>query len=381
MKIPPEKLSDPMAEKILPYKIARMKDEQQRDETLLEIAYSHIFIAIECLNAIFTPQEHLSQLLQQEAHRQAQRFGSFEQANRAFSALFKSEQHTSIKTALASIGKPNAIHRQLIRQLMSDPNLESVRHWLTILFENYRDSLSYRQYTPTLPSHTLWLWALQDIPADWGLNQHEERDILAFYRFFVQQTDYSAALNLLPEKFPELNNAFNTILQTENNAIWLRRVYEEKIKHHPEQLDAYLAEMHANGVSLDEISYNTLINKAQSYQQGIELFEDMKSNGLKPNVITFTTLFKKATKDKQPLQVILDLLDEMISLKIKPSTRTCFNKKGKKLKPHTIYAVQDKLRRSQKPYRAWVHQKREQLQNQPHWLQTEWEEIFIKTLK
>jgi hypothetical protein len=134
------------------------------------------------------------------------------------------------------------------------------------------------------------------------------------------------------------------------------------------------------GLKPDEISYSTLINKCQTYEQGIELFEEMKQAGLTPNVITFNTLLKKARQNKQALQVILDLLDEMISLKIKPSVRKGVDKKGKPIKPHTVYAVQDKLRRSQKPYRAWVAQKSQQLENQPQWLRDEWEEFFRQTL-
>jgi hypothetical protein len=36
------------------------------------------------------------------------------------------------------------------------------------------------------------------------------------------------------------------------------------------------------GLKTDEISYSTLINKCQTYEQGIELFEEMKQAGLKP---------------------------------------------------------------------------------------------------
>ena len=96
----------------------------------------------------------------------------------------------------------------------------------------------------------------------------------------------------------------------------------------------------------------------------------MKRNGLKPSVITFNTLPKKATQDKQPLSVILDLLDEMINRQIKPQIGGV-TKSGKRIKPHTIDAVQDKLHRSQKPYRAWVKQKYQQLENQPQWLKDE----------
>jgi len=68
------------------------------------------------------------------------------------------------------------------------------------------------------------------------------------------------------------------------------------------------------------------------------------------------------------------------AMKIKSLVRKGVDKKGKPIKPTTIYAAQDKLRRSQKPYRAWVAQKYQQLENQPQWLRDEWEEFFHQTL-
>ncbi|MEK8021187.1 MAG: hypothetical protein VSS75_030310, partial [Candidatus Parabeggiatoa sp.] len=138
-------------------------------------------------------------------------------------------------------------------------------------------------------------------------------------------------------------------------------------------------DMKKAGLKIDEISYNTLINKAETYQQGFDLFEEMKQAGLTPNVFTFNTLLKKATQYKQPLQVFLSLLDEMINLKIKPQVGEV-NKKGKKIKPYTVFAVENKLRKSKKPYKEWIQKKCEQLKEEPRWLQTAWTEFFRQTL-
>jgi len=139
-------------------------------------------------------------------------------------------------------------------------------------------------------------------------------------------------------------------------------------------------EMKKAGLKLDEISYNTLINKAQTYQQGFDLFEEMKKAGLTPNVVTFNTLLKKATRHQQPLQVFLSLLDEMIHLKIKPQVGGT-NKRGKTIKPYTVFAVQNKLRQNQIPYKEWVLKKREPLEKAPRWLQTAWAEFFRQTVQ
>jgi hypothetical protein len=147
-------------------------------------------------------------------------------------------------------------------------------------------------------------------------------------------------------------------------------------------------EMKTAGLTPNEISYNTLINKAEtywqgfdfSYEQGFDLFEEMKKAGLTPNVVTFNTLLKKATRHQQPLPVFLSLLDEMIHLKIKPQVGG-INKRGKTIKPYTVFAVQNKLRQNQIPYKEWVLKKREPLEKAPRWLQTAWEEFFRQTVQ
>jgi hypothetical protein len=133
------------------------------------------------------------------------------------------------------------------------------------------------------------------------------------------------------------------------------------------------------GLTPNEISYNTLINQSQTFEQGFELFEAMKNQGLEPNVISFNILLKKATKNKQPLHIILALLDEMISRQIKPQVGR-ITKQGQIIEFYTVEAVQDKLRKSQKPYKKWVAAKREQLQHQPLKLQLGWEYFFSQTL-
>ena len=313
MKIPHDKLHSPMMERTLILRIGRLDNKTEIVECLLDIATYHIVLAIKCLEAFLTEQQQLNLgdfklLMRQEARRQAQSFHSFEEAQGAFLALFKLEENDLIKKALAGIGKPKPIHHQLIRKFMDEPNLKSVQNLLSILFENHQESLTYRKYTPTMPSHTLWIWALEDIPDDWELTTREEQEFKAYYRFFVQQHDYSKTLNLLPEKFPELDEEFDQILKTENQGIWLRLVYEEKIKRHPNELEIHLAKMREHGVSLDQVSYSTLINNSQTYQQGFELFVEMKQAGLTPNEISYSTLINKCQTYQQGSYIVNLLL-------------------------------------------------------------------------
>ncbi|RKZ53346.1 MAG: hypothetical protein DRQ99_31835, partial [Candidatus Parabeggiatoa sp. nov. 3] len=46
-------------------------------------------------------------------------------------------------------------------------------------------------------------------------------------------------------------------------------------------------EMKKAGLTPNEISYSSLINKAETYQQGFDLFEEMKKTGLVPGVLNF----------------------------------------------------------------------------------------------
>ena len=99
----------------------------------------------------------------------------------------------------------------------------------------------------------------------------------------------------------------------------------------------------------------------------------MKQRKLKPDIITFNTLLRKTVQDKQPFNTILSLLDEIINLQIKPQVE------GKK--PYIILAVQDKIRRSQKPFKEWVHKTYPRLEKEPPLLREAWEEFFRQMWK
>jgi hypothetical protein len=66
-------------------------------------------------------------------------------------------------------------------------------------------------------------------------------------------------------------------------------------------------EMKRAGLTPNEISYSTLINKAETYQQALDLFDEMKKAGLKLDEITYSTLINKA----ETYQQALDLFEEM----------------------------------------------------------------------
>ena len=414
-----KKFNHPRTIRALPISIGRENKftPKAREITLINAGIYNVKLAVKCLDSLYTPDEewheHCRLLIEQEAQRQIQTPKDQAEMTRAFFALMQLERWAIIQTTFADIGKPQKFHHQFIQKMMQTLELTQMHQFLCLLFNNCQAKLRYQKTSfKQLAAHQLWLTALQYIPDNWEVGKTERADLLAIYRFFVEQRDYSATLDLLPEKLVELEADFKSLLREYYDGLWLRRVYEEWIKHHPQKMKVYLAEMYQEGITLDEISYstlinksrdskqafelfeemkqaglkideysyNTLINKSRDSKQAFELFEDMKQAGLKIDVITFTTLLKKAAQDNQPLPIILNLLDEMILLKIKPSVGG-INKKGKREKPYTVYAVQKKLHKSQKPYQKWVTEKRAQLQNEPYWLQDAWEAFFQQTTK
>jgi hypothetical protein len=109
--------------------------------------------------------------------------------------------------------------------------------------------------------------------------------------------------------------------------------------------------------------YNTLINKAQTYQQGFDLFEEMKKAGLTPDVVTFSILLKKATRHQQPLQVFLSLLDDMINLKIKPEVGQ--TKKAKKSIPTPFLPYKKHSAKTKNPTKRGYKKNANRLKNRP----------------
>ncbi len=189
-------------------------------------------------------------------------------------------------------------------------------------------------------------------------------------------------LNLSPKQQRVLsrhNNEFmneyvyNVLIHSADSFEIAQQYFQEMQQHTP--LQHYLQSSQFQYV----IAYNVLINKAP-YEKGIELFEEMQQNGLQPNVITFNTLLKKANHSHQAFNITLDLLEQMLALRIKPQAQEGFNQKGRKMKPHTVYAVQSKLRNTEnrEEFRAWMEDKRRKLQTKPKWLREAWEQFFQK---
>ncbi|MDM8567550.1 hypothetical protein QUF74_18125 [Candidatus Halobeggiatoa sp. HSG11] len=188
------------------------------------------------------------------------------------------------------------------------------------------------------------------------------------YSILVKKASYDKGINFFRKMqkkgFPTNEITYNILIN--------KAPYDEGIE--------LFEEMQQKGLKINKITYNTLINRTP-YDKGIELFKEMQDKGFKPNVITFNTMLEKAVESEQLLQVILDLLDQMIKLNIKPNVREYRNKKGKLIRPYTVLAVQKKLKKSQTPYKKWVAEKQKQLKDAPSDLYFAWEEFFNQTTK
>ena len=60
------------------------------------------------------------------------------------------------------------------------------------------------------------------------------------------------------------------------------------------------------------LTYNTLINKAENYDEGLKVLKTMKDNDIKPNKITFNSLINKAEGYDEGLRGIKNMEDHGI---------------------------------------------------------------------
>ena len=309
----------------------------------------------------------------------------------------------------------------MIQDIFSkNQDTELLFYFLRILFNKLPNNFNES------PIYTLWLLALTNLPNDIFLSKYHD-ELKKFYKFFVLKNNYSPSIHLLPEKITELFEEFKEIINQYRKISWLKSIYLHLIRRNPAKIPDYAKQMQVENIPLDINVYNLLISYAKSFEiakkifeemqstglkissricnillhkgnqkQAIELFEEMQTKGLTPNEISYNTLINKAPYDKAiilfeqmqtkglkigvitfntilkksvQLQKILDLLDQMIQLKIKPQEN------------YTVLAVQKKLKKSQTPYKIWVEEKQEELKDAPFELYIAWEEFFQQTTK
>ena len=85
------------------------------------------------------------------------------------------------------------------------------------------------------------------------------------------------ALNIV-QKEEDKTIVYNTILHVAD--------YTDSLK--------WLEEMQQKGLTPNNVSYSTLINKSPDYNTALEWFEEMQQKGLTPDSITYSTLIKKS---------------------------------------------------------------------------------------
>ncbi|MCB9341553.1 MAG: hypothetical protein H6577_25805 [Lewinellaceae bacterium] len=56
----------------------------------------------------------------------------------------------------------------------------------------------------------------------------------------------------------------------------------------------WFEEMSTKGLTPNEISYSTLVNKSPDYATALKWFEEMSTKGLTPDVFSYSTLVNKA---------------------------------------------------------------------------------------
>ena len=115
--------------------------------------------------------------------------------------------------------------------------------------------------------------------------------------------------------------------------------------------------MKKENIKVDEYSYNSLISKADKFEQAQAILAEMKKAGLNPNQITFNTILRKASQENC-YEAILTLLSEMRQKRVKPQI------KGN----YTANAIKTCIKKNRKRFLDWS-----KAQN---WQEAWWQEFF-----
>ncbi|OUD16030.1 hypothetical protein [Thioflexithrix psekupsensis] len=351
--------------------------------------------------------------------------------NRAFlasQALYELRYYEELFSVFAEIPVVSEkTHGLLLARLFNQTASSFVFNLLKQLFSRYRKN-------PDATSDVLWRWAVEALPNDLILREENKEDVLAIFDFFLAQPQYSDTLHWFDEKFETLHSQFVIKIEQSENTKFCSRFYNHylarcdvqevmpllqnmrqkklhidifavnKIVHKiigfearnallqqmrdenialdtvtysilltkaPDfaQAKAIVQQMRDENIALDTVTYSTLLTKAPDFAQANAIVQQMRDENIALNTVTYNTLLDKAKKSKEPLNVFLGLLEEMIQLGLKPNFPP--NKP-----PYTTFAVEDKIRRSLKPFATWKKNQQAVLNQKPPHFKKAWQDFF-----
>ena len=380
IKITTEMLHNPRWYETIMLKSGNLEGDE-RISFIDRISEQNLYLAAKCKNSSFEQEQDLVKRLLRKAKKETEDMNHAKNAAQGILTLaeFACEKEIVKLTLNLKLEKLLAIYEAIDNFGLKPPMILSDLLALKTPIYNYDYSYEFTYDYEHETIKRIYKMTRHHIPNFQKISSLVKQIIYEDKAFTLNLNSYNTLIN----KAQTYQQGFELFEEMKNAGLKLDEISYStlinKAETYQQGFDLF-QEMKNAGLTPNEISYNTLINKAQTYQQGFDLFEEMKKAGLTPNVVTFNTLLKKATRHQQPLQVFLSLLDEMIHLKIKPQVGGT-NKRGKTIKPYTVFAVQNKLRQNQIPYKEWVLKKREPLEKAPRWLQTAWAEFFRQTVQ
>jgi len=131
----------------------------------------------------------------------------------------------------------------------------------------------------------------------------------------------------------------------------------------------FFEEMKQQGLKPNEKSYSMLMNKSDDFATARAYFEEMKQLGLTPDQILYNTLLHKA--QRAPFIEILKLLEAMQAAGLKPQSK--FDKRQKRYRNYTLEAVQPTIKKNRKLFTDWAKTKGSH--------DSEWQEFYAELLK
>jgi hypothetical protein len=272
--------------------MVNVKPPVRRRDFVLNINKINPFLAVRCVKEFRGDfKKDLQASIKEQALSHIQNVTAPRIVTNAFFALYELKEYDEISRVFRLVQNLEQMtyYQPIIQGIFSSgKDSDFVFRFLNILF----DRLPINKRLKKSPAHTLWLSALENLSDAISISEYHV-DLERFYRFFASQSYYSPSLHLLPEKF-EGKFKFKQILSEFEKSSRLKEIYLNLSKRDPARLWDYFNEIKTENILLNTIEYSRLIHYTSDFQTAIDLFEQMQQQHLPVDEITYSTLINKA---------------------------------------------------------------------------------------
>ncbi|MCK5524042.1 MAG: hypothetical protein KAI83_12995, partial [Thiomargarita sp.] len=273
----------------------------RRQNFILNVSKVNPFLAVLCVKEFRGKsrriKEELRASIKEQSLSQIQHLTERDSVKNAVFALYELKEYDEISRVFSLVKNLEQItyYQPIIQGIFSnskDSNLFFL--FLNILFDNLPTNKRFNKS----PAYRLWLSALENLPDSILTSEAHYFDLEKFYQFFASQNNYSPSLHLFPEKFKAKFDKFKQILSESKKSSRLKEIYLNLIKRNPSQLADYLKDIKTENIPLDTRAYNRLIHYTGDFKTAISLFQEMKQQKLPIDEITYSTLINKANYEQ-----------------------------------------------------------------------------------